>query len=158
MEKKKRDKFMEMIHEEIGEDHKLSPIIASLLGMVEDDERFEELYDIHEGIEEYGQFLTEKEARQVTERMVAFDGMRGPKWQPHILFDVVPKLGGAKAVEGEYNCWALYTLMNAMHSDYGEAIMEVAKGDDYPLTCYRMALAWMNDRDHDNNVREYFLE
>ena len=48
--------------------------------------------------------------------------------------------------------------MNMMHSDFGGALMEVAKGDSYALTCYRMALAWMADRDHPNDVREYFLE
>lgn len=158
MDKMKRNKFMEMIHDEIGEDHKLSPIIASLLSMVDDDERFEELFDIHEGIEEYGQFLTEKEARYAVDKMIAFDGSRGARWQPPVLFDAVTKLGGEKAVRGEYNCWALYVLMNMMHSDYGEALTHIVQGDEYALTCYRMALAWMNDRDRKNNVRAYFLE
>ena len=53
---------------------------------------------------------------------------------------------------------ALYALMNMMHSDYGDAIQAVAQGDDYALTCYRMALSWMKDRDHPNDVREYFCE
>jgi hypothetical protein len=158
MDKEKRSKFMEMIHDEIGEDHKLVPIIASLMGMVDNDERFEELFEIHEGIEEYGQFLTEKEAKQVVDRMQNYDGSRGARWQPAVLFDAVQLLGGEKAVRGKYNCWALYALMNMMSSDYGDAIQEVAKGDDYALTCYRMSLSWMKDKDHRNDVREYFLE
>lgn len=157
MDKMKRDKFMEMVHEELGEDHKLAPIIVSLLGMVSDDERFEELFDIHEGIEEYGQFLTEKEARAITDKMVAFDGVRGAKWQPHVLFEAVEKLGGEKSVKGEYNCWALYVLMNMMHSDYGRTLMKRAQGDDYALMCYELSLDWMNDRDRKNDVRDYFL-
>ena len=155
---KRKQKFMEMIHEEIGEDHKLTPIIASLLTMVDDDDRFEELFDIHEGVEEYGQFLTEKEARYAVDHMLSFDGSRGAKWPPQVLFPAVESLGGEKSAKGKYNCWALYALMNMMHSDYGEALMKVAQGDEYALTCYRMALAWMNDKDHPNNVREYFSE
>ena len=158
MDKTKRHQFMEMIHEEIGEDHKLTPIIASLLGMVEDDERFEELFEIHEGIEEYGQFLTEKEARHIVDKMVSFDGSRGAKWPPQVLFPAVESLGGEKAVKGKYNCWALYALMNMMHSDYGRTLMKRAQGDEYALTCYELALDWIGDKDHDNDVRDYFLD
>lgn len=158
MDKMKRHQFMEMIHDEIGKDHKLVPIIASLVGMVDDEDRFEELFDIHEGVEEYGQFLTEKESKGIVDRMQNFDGSRGPKWSSPVLFEAVQILGGEKAVKGKYNCWALYALMNMMHSDYGDAIQAVAQGDDYALTCYRMALSWMKDRDHPNDVREYFLE
>jgi len=158
MEQEKKRKFMGMVYEEIGEDHRLAPIIASLVGMVDDEERFEELYDIHEGIEEYVQFLTEKEARRVVDNFVSFDGSRGPKWMPPVLFDTVERLGGEKSMKRGYNCWALYVLMNMMHSDYGGALMTKLQGDDYALMCYLLALAWMQDRDHRNNVREYFVE
>lgn len=154
----RKSKFMAMVHEKLGEDHELTPIIASLVGMVDHEDRFEELFDIYEGIEEYGQYLTEKEAKQIVEGFVSYDGMRGAKWQPQTLFPAVESLGGEKSAKGKYNCWALYALMNMMHSDYGGALMEVAKGDAYALTCYRMALAWMTDRDHTNNVRDYFLD
>ena len=152
-----KEKFMEMVHAELGEDHKLVPIIAALVGMVENKERFEELYEIHEGIEKYGQFLTEKEAKKVVDNFLTFDGSRGAKWPPQVLFQAVETLGGKKYEEGKYNCWALYALMNMMHSDYGGALIPEIQGDAYGLTCYRMALAWMNDRDRDNDVREYFL-
>lgn len=152
----RRKEFMEMIHDKIGEDHELVPIIASLVGMVDDDERFNELYEIHEGIEEYGQFLTEKEARKVVEGFVAYDGYRGAKWPPNTLFQAVESLGGEKAVEGKHNCWALFALMNMMHSDYGGALATKLQGNDYAHMCYLLALAWMEDKDHDNDVREYF--
>lgn len=153
----KKDKFMEMVHEELGSDHKLAPIIAALVGMVDNDERFNELYEIHEGIEKYGQFLTEKEARRIVDGFITFDGSRGAKWQPPVLFAAVESLGGKKHEEGKYNCWALFALMNMMHADYGGALMLKVQGDDYAFMCYRMALAWIDDRDHDNDVREYFL-
>lgn len=152
-----KEKFMEMVHDEIGEDHKLVPIIAALVGMVDNEARFNELYEIHEGIEKYGQFLTEKEARRVVDGFIAYDGTRGAKWQPSVLFQAVKDLGGHISEEGKYNCWALYALMNMIHSDYGGALMTQLQGNEYALMCYRLALAWMNDRDGDHDVREYFL-
>lgn len=152
-----REKFMEMVHAEIGEDHKLVPIIAALVGMIENEERFNELYEIHEGIEKYGQFLTEKEARRIVDGFISYDGSRGARWQPNVLFQAVKDLGGHIAQEGKYNCWALYALMNMMHSDYGGALMTKIQGTDYALMCYQLALAWMSDRDGDHDVREYFL-
>lgn len=157
MDKEKKQRFMDMIREEIGEDHHLVPIIVSLVDMVHDEEQFEELYDIHEGVEEYGQFLTEKEARKVVDGFVNYDGTRGAKWPPQVLFTAVESLGGDKAVKGKYNCWSLYALMNWIHSDYGGALQTKLQGNDYALTAYLMALAWMNDRDGDHDVRELFL-
>lgn len=153
----RRKKFMEMIHEEIGEDHKLTPIIAALVGMVGNEQAFEDLYDIHEGIEEYGEYLSEKEAHRIVSKFVNYDGTPGAKWQPQTLFQAVESLGGEKAVKGKYNCWALYVVMNWLHSDYGGALQTKLQGSDYPLIVYHMALAWMNDRDGDHDVREYFL-
>lgn len=157
MDKEKKQRFMEMIREEIGEEHHLVPIIVALVDMVHDQEQFEELYDIHEGIEEYGEFLTEKEARKVVDGFVNYDGTRGAKWPPQVLFTTVESLGGDKAVKGKYNCWSLYALMNWIHSDYGGALQTKLQGNDYALMAYLMAQAWMNDRDGDHDVREKFL-
>jgi hypothetical protein len=153
----KRERFMEMVHEEIGEDHKLSPVIAALVAMVEDDARFNELYEIHEGIEKYGQFLTEKEARKIVDGFVSYDGTRGAKWQPTVLFQAVKDLGGHISQDGEYNCWTIYVLMNWLHSDYGRTLMKRVQGNDYALMIYEMSLDWINDRDGDHDVREKFL-
>lgn len=153
----KKELFMEMIHEEIGEDHKLTPIIAALVEMVGNEQAFEELYYIHEGIEEYGQFLTEKEAKHIVDAFENYDGTRGAKWQPQTLFQAVESLGGEKAVKGKYNCWALYALMNWIHSDYGGALQTKLQGNDYAMAVYLMAQAWINDRDGEHDVRELFL-
>lgn len=158
MDKEKKRRFMEMIYEKIGKDHDLVPIIITMVDMVDDEERFEEMYDIHAGVETYGQFLTEREARSIVNGFVNYDGSRGGKWSPDVLFSAVESLGGDKAVEGKYNCWALFALMNMMHSDYGGALMTELQGDDYALMCYRLSLAWLGDRDHKNDVRSYFLE
>ena len=158
MDKEKRNQFMEKMHDEIGEAHTLVPNIVSLVGMVDHDDKFEELFDIYEGIEEYGQYVTEKEAKRVVEGFVSYDGMRGAKWPPQVLFQAVESLGGEKAVKGKYNCWTLFLLMNWLHSDYGGALMTKLQGNDYALMVYQMALAWMNDKDGDHDVREYFIE
>lgn len=154
----KGKQFMDMLHDKIGKDHEVMPILNKMVIMLEPMEEFEDMMEVYTGVQEYGQFLTEKEAKRVVEKMVSYDGTRGAKWPPAILFDSVQLLGGEKAVKGKYNCWALYALMNMMHSDYGDALHEVAKGDDYALTCYRMSLSWMKDKDHPNDVREYFLQ
>lgn len=154
----RKEKFMEMVHDKLGADHELAPIIGALVVMVDNDEKFEELFDIYEGIEEYGQYVTEKEAKRVVEGFVSYDGMRGAKWPPQVLFQAVESLGGDKAVKGKYNCWTLYLLMNWLHSDYGGALMTKLQGNDYALMVYQMALAWMNDKDGDHDVREMFVE
>lgn len=154
----RKHKFMEMVHDKLGEDHELTPIIASLVGMIDHEDRFEELFDIYEGIEEYGQYLTEKEAKQIVDGFVNYDGSRGAKWPPQVLFSAVESLGGDKSVKGRYNCWALFVLMNWLHSDYGGALMTKLQGNDYALMVYQMALAWMNDKDGDHDVREMFVE
>lgn len=158
MNEEMKRRFMDMVHEEIGEDHKLAPVIGALVGMIDDEAKFAELYEIHEGIEEYGQFLTEKEAVRIVGAFVNYDGSRGGRWAPQVLFTAVEGLGGKKTEKGQYNCWALFALMNMMHSDYGGAIHPDVQGEAYALMCYRMALAWMQDRDRDNDVREYFLQ
>ena len=154
----RKERFMEMVHDKLGADHELAPVIASLVGMIDHDDKFEELFDIYEGIEEYGQYVTEREAKRAVEGFVSYDGMRGAKWPPQVLFQAVESLGGEKAVKGKYNCWTLYLLMNWLHSDYGGALMTKLQGNDYALMVYQMALAWMNDKDGDHDVREYFIE
>lgn len=155
MDKNLKQEFIDMLKRARGTENEWAVIMA-MVDMLEDDDEFGRLAEIYKGRSEYAQFLTEHEALKVVDGYVAFDGMRGAKWQPAVLFDAVEKLGGKKSEAGKYNCWALYALMNGMHSDYGGALSAHLAGDEYALTCYLMALAWMNDRDHDNDVREYY--
>jgi hypothetical protein len=48
--------------------------------------------------------------------------------------------------------------MNWLHSDYGGVLMSKLQGNEYALVIYQMSLAWMNDKDGDHDVREYFIE
>lgn len=156
MDKKVKDEFIQMLREARGTPQEWSVIMA-MVDMLEDDGEFEEMAQLHKGIAEYGQFLTEKEAKRIVEKFMNFDGTRGPKWAvPSMVWETIERLGGKKSEIGEYNCWTMYVLMNMMHSDYGGILMNVAQGDDYAKTCYMMAVAWVNDPDRRWSIREYF--
>ena len=55
---------MDMFREELGENHKVMPIINKMVVMLEPMEDFEEMMEVCTGVENYGDFLTEKEAEE----------------------------------------------------------------------------------------------
>ena len=59
MDKKMKQEFIEMLKEARGTPQEWSVIMA-MVDMLEDDAEFEEMAEIHKGIAEYGQYLTEK--------------------------------------------------------------------------------------------------
>lgn len=156
MDKKTKEEFIQMLRDEMGTDTGWA-VIMSMVGMVEDDDRFEELAELYKGKSEFGQFLTEKEAKKAADHLVGNDGSRGPKWpMPQQMFDKIESLGGRKAERGKYNCWAMFAVMNMIHSDYGGVLIGYASGDEYAKLCYMLAVAWMTDADKRNDVREHF--
>ena len=62
----KGKQFMDMFREELGENHKVMPIINKMVVMLEPMEDFEEMMEVCTGVENYGDFLTEKEAEHIT--------------------------------------------------------------------------------------------
>jgi hypothetical protein len=100
--------------------------------------------------------LTEQEARKIVDGFVCYDGTRGGKWQPSVLFSAIEGMGGKKEEKGKFNEWAMYAVMNMMQSDYGAVISQFAQGEAYARVCYMMAVEWFGDRDHRHDVREYF--
>jgi hypothetical protein len=156
MDKKMKQEFIEMLKEARGTPQEWE-IIMEMVDMLEDEEEFERMAEVHKGMAEYGgQYLTEKEAHKVVGEFVNHDGTRGAKWQPSVLFGAVESLGGKKYEEGKYNCWAMFAVMNMVSSDYGGVVSMFAQGDEYAKVCYMMAVALFNDRDHRFKVREYF--
>lgn len=155
MDKELRKEFVRMLEQERG-----TPIgwaiIMSMVDMLEDEDELERLAETHKGMQEYGQYLSEKEARSIVDGFRNYDGTRGAKWQPNVLFGAVESLGGKRAEMGKYNCWALYAVMNMISSDYGGVIQTIAQGDSYAKVCYMMAVAFLTDPDRRENVREYF--
>lgn len=150
-------RFMDMFREKIGETHEVMPIISKMVIMLEPMEEFEEMMEICNGMENYGEYLTEKEAEQITERMVNYDKTRGPKWpRPDALFEAVRSVGGSIEEPRKYNKWVLFTVMNMIHADYGGVLMGVAQGTEYVKLAYKLAVAFINDPDREESIRSYF--
>ena len=156
MDKDLKKRFIEMLKEERN-----SPtgwaIIMSMVSMVENDERMEYLAELHEGMHEFGNYVTEKEAKKVVEGLVSFDGSRGQKWSMDTILDELHKVGGIPEEKHHYNKWLLYALMNKEYSDYGGVLQKLGlPQQDIPKAIYMMALAKIDDKDRRESIREYF--
>lgn len=152
----KGKQFMDMFREKLGMNHEVLPIINKMIVMLEPMGEFDEMMEIYSGMESYGEFLTEKEAKSIADHMINFDKTRGPKWKPDILFDAVRTLGGTVDKPGSYNKWALYVLMNKQHSDYGESLQKLVQGSDYAKLCYELALDDIYDPDKKVGIRHKY--
>lgn len=156
MDKEMKRKFYDMLKEERGTPTGMA-IIMSMASMLEDDPRFEHLADLYEGIEEYKNYLTEREAKKVVEGFVSFDGMRGQHWSMDAISDELRKVGGVLEEKHHYNKWMLYAVMNSIWADYGGALMKIGvSSGDMPKAVYLMALAKIDDKDMHESMREYF--
>jgi hypothetical protein len=156
MDEKMKKEFIQMLKDARGTDNEWAVIMA-MVDLLEDDDEFERLAELHKGKSEYRQFLTEHEAKKAVEGFINYDGSRGAKWpMPAMVWETIERLGGRKAEEGKYNCWAMFAVLNMIHSDYGGAIMTAVQGDAYVKMCYMLAVAWLCDRDERNDVRRHF--
>ena len=149
--------FMDMFREELGEHHKVMPIINKMVIMLEPMEEFEEMMEVCNGVENYGDYLTEKEAEHITEHFTNFDKTHGAKWpKPEMLFDTVKSVGGVVEEPRKYNKWVLFTAMNKIHAVYGGVLQNMAQGSEYAKLAYKMALAFISDPSREESVRAYF--
>lgn len=156
MDEKIKQEFIQMLKEARGTPQEWD-IIMAMVDMLEEDEEFETMAELHKGKSEYGQYMMEKEAKEVVTAFINYDGSRGPKWGvPQVMFEKVEQAGGWKSEKGKYNCWALFAVMNMIHSDYGGALMTAINGDGYVIMCYHLAVAWLTDPDKRNDVRRHF--
>lgn len=150
-------KFMDMFREKIGENHEVMPIISKMVIMLEPMDEFEDMMEVCTGMENYGDYLTEKEAEHITESLVNFDKTKGAKWsRSEMLFDTVKSVGGSIEEPRKYNRWVLFTVMNMIHADYGGVLTSLAQGSDYAKLAYKMAIAFINDPDREESIRAYF--
>ena len=149
-------KFIEMLKEERNSPTGMA-VIMSMVSMLEDDPRFEQLAELYDGIEQYGNFVTEKEAKKVVEGFISYDGSRGQKWSMDAIADELRKVGGILEERHHYNKWMLYLVMNSEYADYGGALMKLGiPPHDIPKAVYLMALAKIDDKDKRESIREYF--
>lgn len=149
--------FLEMFREELGENHKVMPIISKMVIMLEPMEEFDDMMEVCTGVENYGDFLTEKEAEHITEHFVNYDKTRGAKWpKAEMLFETVKSVGGTVEEPRKYNKWVLFTVMNMIHADYGGVLQTMVQGAEYAKVCYKMALAFIMDPDRNESIRAYY--
>lgn len=152
MKKRFKDMLLEKKDTPVG-----MAVILSMVGMLENDPRFDGLAELYDGIEEYGNFMTEKEAKEVVGGFVAFDGSRGQKWSMDAISDELRKVGGVPEEKHHYNKWMLYTLMNSEYADYGGVLQKLGvSSQDMPKAIYYMALAKVDDKDAKQSLRAYF--
>ena len=151
--------FVDMLREKIGESNGAWPVIMKMTHMLEGNDAFEDMMEICEGVEEYKEYLTEAEAKDMTSHLVNFDKTTYPKWpNAQMLFDAVKGAGGEPEEKGLFNRWVLFFAMNMIHSDYGGVLGTLSNGADYAKLCYKMALAWILDPDRKHSIRhEYGL-
>lgn len=132
-------------------------VILSMATMLEDDPRFEHLAELYDGIEQYGNYVTEKEAKKVVEGFISFDGNRGQKWSLDAISEELRKVGGVLEERHHYNKWMLYLVMNGQYADYGGALMKMGiPSSEMPKAIYLMALAKIDDKDARESLREYY--
>ena len=152
LKKKFKDMLIEKKDTPVGQ-----AVIFSMVGMLENDPRFESLAELYDGIEQYHNFMTEKEAKKVVDGFVAFDGSRGQKWSMDAISDELRKVGGIPEERHHYNKWMLYTVMNSEYADYGCVLQKLGvSSQDMPKAIYYMALAKIDDKDAHESLREYY--
>ena len=152
LKKKFKDMLLEKKDTPVGQ-----AVIFSMVGMLENDPRFENLAELYDGMEEYGNFMTEKEAKKVVDGFVAFDGSRGQKWSMDAISDELRKVGGIPEERHHYNKWMLYAVMNSEYADYGGVLQKLGvSSQDMPKAIYYMALAKIDDKDGKMSLRQYY--
>lgn len=151
-----KKKFIEMLKEERNSPTGMA-VIMSMVSMLEDDPRFEHLAELYDGLDEYKNFMTEKEARRLVDGFISFDGSRGQKWSMDAIAEEVQKAGGYVEERHHYNKWMLYALMNGQYADYGGALMKLRiPPADMPKAIYYMAIAMLDDKDRKESIRQYY--
>lgn len=155
--KEEYKEFIDMLRDKIGENNSSWPVIMKMVHMLEDNESFEDMMEICQGVEDYKEFLTESEAKELVAHLENYDKTNYPKWpNPQMLFDAVKNFGGEVDVKGHYNKWVLFYLMNMEHSDYGGVMSTIVNGAEYAKLCYKMALAWIADPDRKHTIRKMY--
>lgn len=106
------------------------------------------------------QYLTRDEAMEAVNNMVPAGAWDYDTWHRAMM-----DLGLECEREGVFNSYALWTVMNAIHSDDGKDIASlmgmavVDKGNaDYIRAIHKLAMNKLLDEDGAYNVRRYFLE
>lgn len=107
------------------------------------------------------QYLTFDEATEIVEGMKPRAAWGYDEWMK-----VMKDLGLETKRETVYNCYSLWVVMNAVHSDNGNVIASLmgidfggsAGNADYIKAVHSFAVNMLTDEDGRYSVRRYFLE
>lgn len=106
------------------------------------------------------QYLTRSEAMEIFENMVPSGA-----WSYDTWLGAMKTLGLEYEREGVFNCYALWIVMNAIHSDNGKVIaglMGLQPSDtgnaDYIKTIHKLAMNKLLDEDGYFEIRDYYLK
>jgi hypothetical protein len=155
--KESSKKMVEYLYNNMGSD-KGRMIIHKMVARMEEEDEVEEMMAVLEGEQEFHNFMTEDEARDIVSKFINFDKSRGGKWTNiEIIIDELRQFGGVIEERKHYNRWVLYVFLNKQYSDYGGVIGKlIQRPDDMVKICYMMALADIDDPDRNESIREEF--
>lgn len=112
----------------------------------------------------WNNYLSAREALNITKRFKNFDGTIGAHWSYDVLMRTVQSMGGKIENNPYYNSYALCITVNMIYSDHAPSIAEdmgYKAPTDVPnekmaLSCYKKAVEKLRDLDNNYHVREYF--
>lgn len=102
----------------------------------------------------WNQYLSRGEAEDAVRQMQP----RAP-WSYDVWQKAMQDAGLETSDEGNYNCYALWTVMNGIMSDHGDTFKKYGIGNDVLLPMVNdLALDLLNDEDDRFDVRLYFID
>ena len=102
----------------------------------------------------WNQYLSRGEAEDAVRQMQP----RAP-WPYDVWQKAMQDAGLDTSEDGNYNCYALWTVMNGIMSDSGDTFKKYGIGNDVLLPMvHDLALDLLNDEDDRFDVRLYFIE
>ena len=102
----------------------------------------------------WNQYMSRGEAEDAVRQMQP----RAP-WSYDVWEKAMQDAGLETSEDGNYNCYALWTVMNGIMSDHGETFKKYGIGHDVLLPMvHDLALDQLNDEDERFDVRMYYLD
>lgn len=124
-----------------------------------DEHVLDDILNTYEGMSTYNNYLTQKECEEICDNSVNEDGSRGCALGDYrYIIEHLQNTGKNIEHAPYYNKWALIATMHKFASDQGSIIKKLVANDrnKYIAACYEMAVAQLNDKDHEKWVRWYF--
>lgn len=107
-----------------------------------------DILESFDGALHYNNFVTETEARKITNKM--FNAGGASRWKDaNTLFEKVRGKGGDIDNKPAYNKWALYATMVMLHGDHDAVFDKYSEGDEekYFDVCYDFAVSKLHNTD-----------